>query len=376
MIELKKEWKNGPIVLNSGKNAMIQAFTSRIIPYSDYSWRVWYSVHYLNRKHCYFGYAEGKFGKSFKKTGMRISQGNASSGLNITGVPKHWNLLQPVYIMLPDGGERIYFWAHASEGICRYLLAESEDGINFHVNDIYHPCLYHPNDRAVSINTLNTADLTLYCHSRRRVRPAHEPEASADMISNDATNVYLQPDGTFELYTVELFPVDKNHRAYMPNDPGAGLLRVIQRRTSIDGINWTPGKVILEPDANDPDDLQFYYLSVTHTTAGRIGALGYYRADRGTMDIEFCFSQDGVHWERPFRGAGIERPKGIECIYAPNSLVEKDGKYFLFHTDYNYTHHKVLSEYARGSKSSQIAVSTIEADKLHEAVCRERETRE
>jgi hypothetical protein len=292
---------------------------------------------------------------------MRISQKNVSSGLNIIGIPRHWNLIQPVYILLPDGKGRIYFWAHAREGICRYLTADSEDGINFYVNDIYNPCLYHPNDRAVSVNSLNTARLTIYCHDKRKTRPVHEPEARTSMLSNDATNVYLLPDGTFELYTVELLPVDKNHRAYAPNDPSAGLLRVIQRRTSFDGINWSSGKIVLKPDDNDPDDLQFYYLSVTHTPKRRIGMLGYYKAGKGTMDIEFCFSEDGISWERPCRGTGIQREKGTECIYAPNSMIKKNDKYFLFHTSYNFTHHGVLSRETKDGKKSKIAFSTIEA---------------
>lgn len=364
MTDLKNRWKNGQLVLTSDKNAMIQAFTSRIIPYGDGSWRVWYSVHYVDKKHYCFGYAEGRIGEIFQTTLMKISEENTFSGLNITGIPAHWNLVQPVHISLPNGNERIYFWAHAREGICRYLTAESEDGINFHVRDIAHPCLYHPNDRAVCVNSLNTAKLTIYCHDQRKTRPAHEPEAHVNMLCNDATTVYLLPDGIFELYTVELIPVDKNHRAYAPNDPSAGLLRVIQRRTSIDGINWSPGEVVLKPDENDPDDLQFYYLSVTHTSAGRIGTLGYYRAAEGTMDIEFCFSRDGISWERPCRGSGIRREKGIECIYAPHSMIKKDDKYFLFHTSYNYTHHGVLGKDSGSSKISKIAFSTIDSEFL------------
>ena len=360
MTNLKTRWEKGEVVLQSEKDLMIQSFTSTIIPGADDSWKVWYSMHSRERKLYSFGYAQGKPEGLFKKTEMKISQNRSSSGLNIIGIPEHWNLIQPVYIPLPDGKERIYFWTHAEEGICRYLTADSEDGINFYVNNIYAPCLYHPNDRAVCVNSLNTAKLTVYCHDKRKASPAGEPKASLNMLSNDATNVYLLPDGTFELYTVELLPVDKNHRAYVDNDPSAGLLRVIQRRTSIDGLNWSPGEIVLEPDDKDPDDLQFYYLSVTHTPEGRIGMLGYYRVWEGTMDIEFCFSKDGICWERPCRGAGIQRKKGIECIYAPHSMIKKDNKYFLFHTSYNFTHHGVLSKEAKGRKKSEIAFSTIE----------------
>ncbi|MDD5597076.1 MAG: hypothetical protein PHV82_03975 [Victivallaceae bacterium] len=353
------KWKKSEIILKSEGDMLVSSFTSTIIPVNSNFWRVWYSAYSLERKSYSFGYADGVFGKQFRRMGKNISNSIASYGLNIIGIPAHWNLIQPVYILLPDGKERIYFWAHAEEGICRYLLAESRDGINFYVKDVHHPCLYHPSDRAVSVSSLNTAKLTRY-YPRRVKRPENEPEAPKNMLSNDATNVYLLADGTFELYTVELLSINKNHRAYVSHDPSAGVFRVIQRRTSIDGIHWSSGEIILKPDENDPDDLQFYYLSVTHTPIGRIGLLGYYLVEKGTMDIEICFSRNGISWERPCRGAGIQREKGIEGISAPHSLIKRDNKYFLFYTSCNFTHHEAVINETEKNKFTMIGVSTID----------------
>lgn len=356
----KSKWKNGTVVLQSEKEEMIQTFTSPAIPMGNNAWRVWYSVH--NKKAYRFGYADGEFGERFKKTEARISGRKSSRGLNIIGIPKHWNLVQPVYIAMPGGTERIYFWAHAADGICRYLVAESDDGTNFLANNIHRPCLYHPNDRAVTSTTLKNRSLTIYCHDGRKNPLPDEPEAPADMLANDATNVYLLPDGTFELYSAEVIPVGENDRGYVAHAPCAGLLRIIQRRTSSDGIDWSPGRHIMKPDLNDPEDLQFYYLSVTHTPRGRIGTLGYYRVGSGVMEMEFCFSKNGSDWRRPCRGAGIRRRPGIESIYAPHSMIEKNGQYYLFHTSYNYTHHGALGRHSGIEKKSMVAVSTIEAE--------------
>ena len=98
---------------------------------------------------------------------------------------------------------------------------------------------------------------------------------------------------------------------------------------------------VIEPDSDDPTDLQFYYLGVTHTPAGRLGMLGHYRAGAQTMDIEWCFSQDGVQWERPFHAPGFARPEeGPDCygVYTPHAVVFRDGKAKLFYTGTNSAH--------------------------------------
>ena len=49
------------------------------------------------------------------------------------------------------------------------------------------------------------------------------------------------------------------------------------------------------------------------------------------MDLEWCFSADGVQWQRPARQAWIPRGKPPEpdCygIYAPHALVERGGRW-------------------------------------------------
>ncbi len=107
------------------------------------------------------------------------------------------------------------------------------------------------------------------------------------------------------MYSVGLIDVPKNDPRYFAHDNAPGLIRVIDRRTSEDGLHWSDRKRVLVPDEADPTDQQFYYLAVTHTERGRVGMLGHYRVEAQTMDLEWCFSKDGITWERPVGRPGF-----------------------------------------------------------------------
>jgi hypothetical protein len=168
------------------------------------------------------------------------------------------------------------------------------------------------------------------------------PWAPPGLITNDATNLYQLPDGSFELYSVALLQVPKTDPAYMPHDNAPGLLRVIDRHTSADGLHFETRQRVIQRDAQDPVDQQFYYLSVTRTPKGCVGMLGHYRCQAQTMDLEWCFTRNGVKWERPLRSAWLPRgePPAPDCygIYANNQLVRRDGRWHLFYTGVNSSH--------------------------------------
>jgi hypothetical protein len=179
--------------------------------------------------------------------------------------------------------------------------------------------------------------------SERVRRPAvGEPPAPARLVFNDATNVYRLPDGTFEMYSVGLIKVAKDDPRYIAHDNAAGSLRVIDRYTSTDGLDWTDRRRVLVPDAQDPIDQQFYYLAVTHTPQGRVGMLGHYRVAAQTVDLEACVSTDGNTWQRPRRRGRIPRGEPGEPdsygISAPHALVRRDGLWHLVDTGVNEAH--------------------------------------
>ena len=333
-------WQKQGIVLEPTEDwegSHIQNFTCPVEPLPGSRWRLWYSA--CGRKYL-IAYAEGTLGGAFEKFPARCSPGDPPDGpFTIGHLPDKWNPVQVVHIHLRNGRHRIYFWAHGP-GIVRYLAADSDDGKRYKVINPHRPVLYHPSDRAA--HGVPSPDGTLIHKAPSPNRPADEPLAAPRLISNDATNIYQLPDGSFEMYSVALLRVPKEDPAYMPHDNAPGLLRVIDRYTSADGLHFEDRRRVIQRDARDPVDQQFYYLASTLTPRGRVGMLGHYRCQAQTMDLEWCFSPDGLTWHRPRRSAWL--PRGNEQqpdsygIYGPSFLVQRNGQWHLFYTAVNSAH--------------------------------------
>ena len=334
-------WRKHGIVLEASESwecGSIQNFTARAEPVDNSAWRIWYSVAASPASYA-LAYAEGVPGGPFKKVLAQCSSGEpADVPFAIGNLPEKWRPVQVIHLRLRNGRHRLYFWAHGPQ-IARYLAAESDDGRRYRVLDPSRPVLYHPHDRAAA-GVVSPDGVVL--HQSERQDAHGEPPAPSRLISNDATNIYELPDGTFEAYSVGLVRVGPRDPAYVAEDNAPGWLRVIDRYTSEDGLHFETRRRVIARDADDPVDQQFYYLSVTYTARGRVGMLGHYRCAAQTMDLEWCFSHEGIHWERPFRRAWLPRgsPPEPDCygIYAGNQLVERDGRWHLFYTGVNSSH--------------------------------------
>jgi hypothetical protein len=317
----------------------VQHFTARAEPTGRGAWRLWYSV--SDRRQGYnVAFAEGVPGERMRKTPAVCSPREpADAPLALGNLPEGWKPVQPVHLRLRNGRHRLYFWAHGPQ-VVRYLAAESDDGRRYRVIDPLRPVLYHPSDRATA--GVASPDGIMMRSEKSVGRPADEPLAIGRLISNDATNLYQRPDGIFEMYSVALLRVPMEDPAYVAEDNAPGLLRVIDRYTSEDGLHFEHRRRVIQRDRNDPADQQFYYLAVTDTPKGRVGMLGHYRCRAQTMDLEWCFSRDGVEWPRPLRDAWLPRgtPPSPDCygIYAGSQLVHHGGRWNLFYTGVNSSH--------------------------------------
>ena len=335
----------GPELVPAGE--WLQNFTSPAVPLGGDRWRLWLSRSGKTSPKN-IGFAEGPLDLArlsperglddWQLTWAELSEGrpNRAAALAVGNLPRDWRPVQGVLVPLADGRERLYFWAHGP-GVVRYLAADG-DGRRFTVVDPLRPCLYHPADRAVDGPTTRLARF-----AKRSAKPvAGEPLATYEQICNDATNVYRLADGSFEMYTVSLVAVPKDSPAFVPYDNIAGLRRVIHRLTSDDGLHWSNRRLVIAPDAADPPDQQFYFLSVTHTPEGRYGLLGSYRCAAQTIDLEYCYSADGLTWRRPLRKPLIERgsPEALDSflLHAPHAVVNHDGLRHLFYTGNNFKH--------------------------------------
>jgi hypothetical protein len=334
-------WRKHGVVLTASEpweQGGVQSFTSPAEPLRDGAWRIWYTA--TGRHPGGIAFAEGIPGGAMKKYPAQCSPGEpADAPFALGNLPADWRPKQVVHIALRNGKHRIYFWAHGPQ-ILRYLAADSDDGRRYRVVNPLQPVLYHPNDRAAQ--GVPSPDGVMLRKIKNPDRPPAEPFAPARLISNDATTVYQLPDGSFEMYSVALIPVPKHDPAYMPHDNAPGLLRMIDRYTSADGLHFDTRTRIIQRDEQDPVDQQFYYLSVTRTPRGYVGMLGHYRCQAQTMDLEWCYSPDGVMWQRPFRQAWLPRgaPPDVDSygIYANHQLVHHDGRWHLFYTGVNTAH--------------------------------------
>jgi hypothetical protein len=355
-------WEKHGVVLQATEpweGGDVQNFTARAEPLGRGAWRLWYSVS-SERQSYTIAYAEGVPGGPMKKVPAVLSPGEpADAPLSIGHLPANWQPIQPVHLRLRDGRHRLYFWAHGPQ-IGRYLAAESKDGHRYRIADPLHPVLYHPNDRAAF--GVSSPDGVMFRPQPSADRPPDEPLAIARLISNDATNVYQLPDGTFEMYSVALLRVPKTDPAYVAEDNAPGLLRVIDRYTSEDGLHFETRRRVIQRDASDPADQQFYYLAVTHTPKGRVGMLGHYRCRAQTMDLEWCCSRDGVEWERPARTAWLPRgePPAPDCygIYAGGQLVRDGRRWHLFYTGVNSGHN---GKHAYGTPRQVVMLATTQS---------------
>lgn len=111
---------------------------------------------------------------------------------------------------------------------------------------------------------------------------------------------------------------------------------------SEDGHTWSRPRLVLEPDEDDPEAMQFYGMPVFRYEGMWIGFLWEMRTDpafrgraQGEMDVHLTFSNDGLHWSRasrladgprrafiPLREEGCFGHKGIE---AGSMLLDDKG---------------------------------------------------
>ena len=321
-------WTKHGVVLQPDEpweGGFIQNLFSAAEPLDDGRWRLWYGVNQPRAAFKTIAIAEGRLGGKMTRHRAVLSSGEAEDApLAVGNLPKGWQPVQPVHIQLHDGRHRLYFWAHdIPSRIQRFLIADSADGRRYRVLDPEHPCMFSFYDKMSA-------------------------QAPPDQVSNDGITVYQLADGSFEMYVQTLLKIEeKTGPRYAAHDNLAGRLRVIDRLTSADGIRFSNRMRVLQPDEFDPPDMQFYYFTVTHTDRGRVGMLGRYPVQAQHMDLEWCFSTDGIHWRRPHRSAWVPRGRPYEpdcfTVYPSRSIVQSEGQWWLFYTGVNYTHNQKQS---------------------------------
>ncbi len=331
------------------QGGMVASFCSTVIRLDDGRYRLYYTSASGN-DWMRMAVAESDDGLAWQRLplGQERWQGHDTNRIVLTGVPgaeagvakegkwltpdgltvvldgedsRQNHVGQPQVLRLPDGRWRMYYYHHErgwGRNAYVYTIAESEDGLRWHVP-------HH--DRPV-----------LIAHRMSNPPPASEAARLAEKAqrTNDATFTYWNPSrGCYELYSQWFLDAIPERRVAEDNCPDFN--RMIQRRVSADGLTWSAPELVIQADDQDPWDQQFYHLAVQYHEGWLIGSLGHYRVENAqqTMDIELVFSRDGRQWERPLRGGFIPRESGgrdAEGIYPPNAWINQGERWLCLYT--------------------------------------------
>lgn len=146
------------------------------------------------------------------------------------------------------------------------------------------------------------------------------------------------PDSPMSLHRAD----DGRYVAY--HRPNFGDRRV-GRSESWDFLQWSEPKLVMEPDAADPPQMQFYGLGSIPYGAYEVGTLWIYQTFTDDMDFykmkghqqpELAYARSGYSWHRAAQGTPLIRrgPKGswdwgmVQCASSPVLLEEEIRFYY------------------------------------------------
>ena len=316
----------------------VASFCSTVMRLEDGRYRLYYTT--VNAGCMRLAVAESADGLAWQRRplGQERWQGHTTNRIVLTGVPgaetiEHQAIAlegdagrqnqvgQPQVLRLPDGRWRMAYWHH-QHGWGRipylYTIAESDDGLRWHVPQYDRPAL------------------TSHWLGDQSALDPQAKLAEKARRTNDANYVYWNPRlQCYEQFSQWLLDAIPERRVAEDNAPDVN--RMIQRRVSADGLTWSPPELVIRADARDPWDQQFYHLAVQYHEDWLIGSLGHYRVEAAqqTMDLELVFSRDGRRWERPLRGSFIPREPGgrdAEGVYPPNAWIDRGDNWLCLYT--------------------------------------------
>ncbi len=276
-----------------------------------------------------------------KKTGEIKKSPLVSNGkgyFSLSGISEELMPIQANVFQLEQNYWRMYFWAHfhGSPRTVKMMVAHSEDGLQWQIANAGEPILRHPSDAE--------------CAAARW--PYH-------LRCNDATAIYQNSDNSWEIFSAALVTLDPRNKRFSDKGTWCGFIRIIQRWTSPDGLNWSEPEIVAAPDADDPADLQFYYLLKTQLDWGSLGLLGRFYVQTQRLTIEPVSSTDNRFWRRPLRKNCLPQDEAFESVSViPAHTLLQEGNYLrLYYNGSNFDHNFKTPDGARPQQV--IASATI-----------------
>lgn len=152
-------------------------------------------------------------------------------------------------------------------------------------------------------------------------------------------------DGSYVAYHKSAIPALPG--GLVPYDVAVGVSRILMRRTSKTGTEWTQAELALTPDWQDPNDTQFMELSPLPQRDGYVGVVTVYHAWNQSIDLQFVGSRDGKAWWRPDRRACVPLRSlgdfGGGMIWPMHPLVHHQGRIYLYYCGCPGLHNDYMS---------------------------------
>jgi len=139
------------------------------------------------------------------------------------------------------------------------------------------------------------------------------------------------------------------HQFWMYHKSGIMPVRKVSRLVSEDFIHWKNDELVLEPDALDQTDTEFYGLSPFPYGNQYLGLLWVFHTYSQQIDIQFVSSRDGRTWNRSMHRR-VFFPLGFmkndydghafdsEMIMAIAPPVEVNDEIWMYYTGYSNKH--------------------------------------
>jgi hypothetical protein len=155
-------------------------------------------------------------------------------------------------------------------------------------------------------------------------RPWSVPLALSDALSA----IYNPKVGMYEIYG----------KMWIDQPDGSMYWKHVMARTqSRDFVHWSRPEIVLAPDDEDPQWLEFHASPVFFYNNCYFALLQILHRDvgGGVIDIELATSRDGIQWERPFRkdfflkrSEGTQFDSGSIFLDAPPIYLEKETRFY------------------------------------------------
>ena len=160
-----------------------------------------------------------------------------------------------------------------------------------------------------------------------------EPWEVVNLETSDSGWISQLADGSYVAYHKAVLPALPG--GLFPYDIAAGVCRIMVRRTSKDGTNWSAYEPVVTPDWRDPQDTQFMELTPLVQRGGMVGLVTVYHTLNQTIDVQFAGTRDGRNWWRPDRRASVPLKAlgdlGGGMIWPMHPLIQHEGRIYLYY---------------------------------------------